>query len=137
MTNTYFTSDLHFCHDREFIWGTRGFNSCDEMNNTIIERWNNVVTDNDTVYILGDLMLGDSDKGVDCINNLKGTIVLLRGNHDTDERIRKLLSRRCSKEKDIYGFDYAKQINFFSYNLFLTHYPCFTGSLEVDNPQKH
>ena len=62
MSNIFFTSDLHFCHDREFIWGSRGFSSCDEMNNTIIERWNNTVTDYDIVYVLGDLMLGDINK---------------------------------------------------------------------------
>ena len=28
----YVTSDLHFGHDREFIWKARGYNSVDEMN---------------------------------------------------------------------------------------------------------
>ena len=28
----YITSDLHFCHDRGFIYGPRGFKSVHEMN---------------------------------------------------------------------------------------------------------
>lgn len=32
----YFTSDLHLNHDKEFIYKNRGFNSINEMNNTII-----------------------------------------------------------------------------------------------------
>ena len=33
----WLTSDLHFGHDREFVWGARGFNSVQEMNEKIIE----------------------------------------------------------------------------------------------------
>lgn len=33
----YFTADLHFGHNKEFIYKKRGFNSVDEMNNKIIE----------------------------------------------------------------------------------------------------
>lgn len=36
----------------------------------------------------------------------------------------------------MFWFDYAKQFKAFGYNLFLTHYPCLTGSLEVDDPKK-
>ena len=35
----YFSSDLHFLHDRAFIWGARGFESVDEMNEEIIKRF--------------------------------------------------------------------------------------------------
>ena len=28
----WLTSDLHLCHDKEFIWGPRGFKNVDEMN---------------------------------------------------------------------------------------------------------
>lgn len=54
----FLTSDLHFLHDREFIWKARGFNSVDEMNEETIRRFNEVVNPEDTVYILGDIALG-------------------------------------------------------------------------------
>ena len=39
MEKIWITSDLHFGHDREFIWKARGFNSIEEMNETIIQKW--------------------------------------------------------------------------------------------------
>ena len=53
----YFTSDLHFYHDKDFIWQARGFKSIDEMNAEIVRRWNKIITADDYVYILGDLTL--------------------------------------------------------------------------------
>ena len=58
MGNIFLTSDLHFGHNKEFIYKVRGFNSIEEMNEAIIERWNSVVNNDDDVYVLGDLMLG-------------------------------------------------------------------------------
>lgn len=55
----YLTSDLHFCHDKDFIYGARGFDSVDDMNAAIIENWNALINDDDEVYVLGDLMLKD------------------------------------------------------------------------------
>ena len=55
----YVTSDLHFGHDREFIWKARGYNSVDEMNEDYVHKWNITVDNDDDVYVLGDLMLGD------------------------------------------------------------------------------
>ena len=60
MSQIYFTSDLHLCHDRGFIYEPRGFNSIEEMNNAIVENWNSIVTNEDNVFILGDLMLNDT-----------------------------------------------------------------------------
>ena len=59
----YFTSDLHFGHNREFIWGPRGFKSSWEHDETIVKNWNSLITEEDDVYILGDLMLGDNAAG--------------------------------------------------------------------------
>lgn len=83
----YLTSDLHFNHEKEFIWKARGFSSVEEMNKEIIKRWNNVVNPEDEVYIAGDLMLGDTDKGIALVNKLNGFKRIIIGNHDTDNRI--------------------------------------------------
>ena len=61
MNKIYLTSDLHLGHDREFIWKARGFNSIQQMNETIVETWNRTVDDDDDIYILGDVMLGSPD----------------------------------------------------------------------------
>lgn len=58
------------------------------MNNTIVENWNSVVNDNDTVYHLGDIALINSKKEdlkrvLEILKKLKGQIVFLKGNHDS------------------------------------------------------
>ena len=47
----YVTSDLHFGHDREFIWKARGYNSVDEMNEDYVHKWNITVDNDDDVYV--------------------------------------------------------------------------------------
>lgn len=49
----FFTSGLWF--DNNSVATRRHFKDSDEMNRCIIGRWNSVVTDKDTVYILGDI----------------------------------------------------------------------------------
>ena len=66
-------------HDKEFIWGARGFNSVDEMNIEIVKRWNSVVAPEDTVYHLGDVAMGGLEN-LEWVNNLNGTIHFIRGN---------------------------------------------------------
>ena len=82
----FLTSDTHFGHDREFLWGPRGFKSSREHDEAVIANWNSVVGPEDTVYVLGDLMLGNNEYGKSCIERLNGNICLIRGNHDTDRR---------------------------------------------------
>ena len=46
----YLTSDLHFGHDREFIWKVRGYDSVEHMNTRQVEKWNAIVDDDDDVF---------------------------------------------------------------------------------------
>lgn len=59
----YFISDLHWGHDRDFIWGSKGrsYKNVTEMNDDILSVWNSTITDNDIVFNLGDMVFGDSD----------------------------------------------------------------------------
>ena len=66
----YFTSDLHFCHSRSFIYEPRGFSSVYEMNNTIVKNFNEVISWTDDLYILGDLMLNDNIEGMKLVRRL-------------------------------------------------------------------
>lgn len=57
--NVYFTSDTHFGHNKEFLYGKRGFKNVMEHDGAIIERWNRVVGKGDTVIHCGDVMFGE------------------------------------------------------------------------------
>lgn len=78
----YFISDTHFNHSNIIKYTKRPFKDCFEMNNTIINNWNNIVKVNDTVYHLGDFALASDEELKELFSKLNGTIFLIRGNHD-------------------------------------------------------
>lgn len=127
MGKVWFTSDLHFGHDREFIWGPRGFKNVNEMNETIIKNWNEVVSPEDNVYVLGDLMLGDNEVGRKLLCELKGTIHVVFGNHDT--LLRKEIYRGLY---NVIERGYATQIEIDGWHFYLSHYPTMTCNLEKE-----
>jgi len=79
---TYFTSDTHFDHKNVIQYCNRPFLSVDEMNIVMVEKWNSVVTNKDTVYHLGDFTLGDIRHFTKWISQLNGNIKILPGSHD-------------------------------------------------------
>lgn len=125
----YFTSDLHFNHNKSFLYASRGFDSVEDMNTAIISNWNRVVDADDVVYVLGDLMLGDLNKGLECMRALNGKIVVVRGNHDTDSRIE---AYRTQLDNVIEVCD-AKYLKYGKYHFYLTHFPCLTSNLEKES----
>ena len=125
MSNIWFTSDLHFGHDREFIYKPRGFENIYDMNEAIISNWNSVVNPEDEVYLLGDVMLGDNEIGMKLLKNLKGHIHIIRGNHDTVAR----MNLYCNSYNVIDVKD-AQYLKIGKQSIFLCHYPTFTSNLE-------
>ena len=127
MSRIWFTSDLHFGHNREFIYGPRGFQTVWDMDRTIVENWNRMVEPEDDVYVLGDLMLGDNEYGRSMIIQLKGNIHIILGNHDTEAR------QEIYKElPNVVEVCYATQIKIEGWNFYLSHYPAMTCNLEKE-----
>ena len=52
------------------------------MNETIINNWNSIVTNDDIVYHVGDFCLSSDDEIKNIFKKLNGNIILIRGNHD-------------------------------------------------------
>ena len=75
----YLTSDLHFNHKNVIKYNNRPFENIDEMNSTLIDNWNSVVRNKDTVYCLGDFAFGDP---IPIVKKLNGKIFFLIGDHD-------------------------------------------------------
>ena len=131
MGKIFVTSDLHFGHDREFVWGARGFKSIEEHDSEIIKRWNEVVTAEDDVYILGDLMLGDNAHGIHCLSQLNGKLHILTGNHCTSARQK--LYHTLENMVEFCGC--ATTIKYKKKQLYLSHYPTITSNMEADPHQ--
>jgi calcineurin-like phosphoesterase family protein len=80
--NTFFTSDLHIGHTNIIEFSNRPFLSVEEMNLGLLNRWNEVVSDQDTVIIVGDLAMGKLDESLAYVEFLNGHKHLVPGNHD-------------------------------------------------------
>lgn len=94
MSNIWFTSDTHFNHVNILRFTDRksgelirsGFDDVNDMNETMIDRWNEVVRPGDKVYHLGDVIFGSKESRQTWMdihwNRLMGSKRLIVGNHD-------------------------------------------------------
>jgi len=125
------TSDWHFNHDREFIWKPRGFESIQDMNIALVERHNTLVSPDDEVYVLGDLMLGGAESmrsGLEWIRQMHGHLHIVLGNHDTEKRIQAYLN--LDNVEDVSNVDTLK---YKKHHFYMSHYPTLTGNLEKES----
>jgi len=125
----WLTSDLHLFHNQEFVYKSRGFDTVEAMNAAIEANWNEMVQDDDIVYILGDLMVGgksaSNEAGMQIVRRLKGEKHIVLGNHDTDARV--ALYRNEPSIKDV---QYATLFRYGGYRFYLSHYPSITTNLQ-------
>lgn len=82
----FLTSDHHFFHANIIKYCSRPFKSVEEMNEVMIQRWNNVVGKDDLVIHLGDFALTNGKNIQATRERLNGTILLLKGSHDSSLR---------------------------------------------------
>ena len=82
----YYISDLHLNCQNKYEGRTL------EHDKILKENWNKVVTNGDTVYILGDIGKEGGNKDMEylceIISTLKGKKVLIQGNHEKLKDIR-------------------------------------------------
>jgi len=82
MTKRFIISDTHFYHEKMIKYEARPFASVEEMNKTMINNWNKVVSKRDIVYHLGDFSFSNFEMIKKIFDQLKGRIILIAGNHD-------------------------------------------------------
>ena len=82
MSETWFIGDTHFGHANILTYEkeARAFDSVEEMNETIVQRWNKVVGKYDHVWHLGDFAFGKQN--IQIAGRLNGQKRLILGNHD-------------------------------------------------------
>ena len=123
----WFTSDLHFGHNKEFLYKPRGFNSITEHDEAIISNFNSVVSNDDVLVILGDVMLGDNSYGIKCLNRLNGHKFIIRG--DTDKRWAEYAESSNALLLDLVLVEKIR-----GYLCYLSHYPTATSNFDADKP---
>ena len=87
MPATFLVSDTHFGHAgvcrfmrEDGVTKLRPWDDPHEMDEAMIQRWNDVVRPSDKVYHLGDVVI--NRKALSTLARLNGDKVLIRGNHD-------------------------------------------------------
>lgn len=123
----FYISDLHFGHSNIIKFDKRPFFSVKEMDETLINNWNSVVTNEDTVMILGDFCWGLEDEWIKILDQLNGKKQLIRGNHDI-KNMSKLLRSKFQDVKDY------KEIKDNGKRVLLSHYPMpfYRGDYNTD-----
>ena len=122
MSNIWITSDLHFGHDKPFIWEDRGYSSVEEMNKEQLRKFNEKVQPEDDVYICGDLMLG-GESGKSWLSQLNGKLHIVLGNHDTEAKA--AFYRTLPQVVEVV---YATMIKANGRHWYLSHYPTMTAN---------
>lgn len=126
----YFTSDLHFGHANIIHLCNRPFADVDEMDRMLIERWNRKVGEEDTVYLVGDIVW-DKRKVPYYMEQLRGRKILISsGNHDAGWA-----------NKDAYAPYFESRIpyletKFCGHPVTLCHYPLLEWKDSREEPPK-
>ena len=80
----FFIADTHFGDGNIIVYENRPFGNTEEMDRVIMENWNNTVSENDMVFVVGDFSFHDTEKTSEICHSLNGEKFLVMGNHDTE-----------------------------------------------------
>jgi len=84
--NFFFTADLHFGHKGILKHTDRPWKSCEEMDQALIDNWNNIVPPKKSfIYVIGDFAWKDHEK---YLQRLNGHITLITGSHDRMSKVK-------------------------------------------------
>ena len=123
----FFTSDLHLGHVNIMKYGrSHFFRDLDHMREGITHNWNDMVSPQDTVYVLGDVVMGPRADNLPHLARLNGRKIMVLGNHD--------YPHPCNPEKvrgkwtDVYAQYFESmhtqlEIEIAEQNVLLSHFP--------------
>lgn len=117
----FYVADTHFSY--EPLVESRGFDSAARMDEVLIENWNAAVSDEDTVYLVGDIGYNGGFVPCDILARLKGRKHLIRGNHDTCYEDAQLLYRYFESVTDFLEIEDGEC------HILLSHYPLLYNKL--------
>lgn len=121
MPSVFLTADPHFGHSgvcrflRDDGSKLRPYHSAEEMDEDMVQRWNDTVRPTDKVYVLGDVVINRKALGI--MRRLNGDKVLIKGNHDIFK-----LEDYTAHFRDIRGYHVMN-------GLILSHIPIHEESL--------
>ena len=129
----YFISDTHFFHENVIRFDKRPFFSVEEMNAKMRDWWNNIVSEKDRVYILGDFIWlpPSNPEYIKFTKSLNGKKVLIKGNHDNVEKFSSEL-KNCFED-----IQNRKEIKLNKKRIIMDHYPLMMYRHDTDSNVFH
>lgn len=119
---TYFIADMHYNHNNIIEYEQRPYENKEEMKTAMIHSWNSVVTNEDTVVVVGDFVFGSKGVWTSILSELKGSIILVKGNHDHTKAV-DLLKDDYFKEYHNLGYIFKDEGIMYH----VSHYPLMLG----------
>lgn len=80
----YYISDMHWGEESVIEYDKRPFSNADECYRIMKERWNQIVTEDDHVYVVGDCIYEDEKNISQYLDGLNGHLHLIIGNNDVN-----------------------------------------------------
>lgn len=127
-------SDNHFQNENIIRYCGRPFEDAAHAQEVMINNWNLVVQPEDTVVVCGDFIMGSPDGIPDILNRLNGSIILVRGNHDTDRKIERFQSEFSDKIIEVCD---TKYITYRGYYWVFCHFPLVNAEFGMMVSARH
>jgi calcineurin-like phosphoesterase family protein len=138
---TYFSSDWHLGHKRILELCDRPFKDTIDMDDTIIQRCNDVVTEADTLILLGDIAMGTYANSLIKLRRIRAQRILwIPGNHDrfskayANSEARRLEARNTLTMMGLFPQEDRKpsqwHMRVFGRKIAMSHYPYVGDSRE-------
>lgn len=109
-----YIADLHFGHQNIIRLNHRPFADADDMDGAMVSLWNNRVSKDDHVYVVGDFAFRNGKAPQEYLKRLKGHKHLIIGNHD----------RQQTFDRNYFeSIDQIKRIKDGDREIVLCHYP--------------
>lgn len=85
----WFTADTHLGHSAIIRYANRPFDNIEQMNKTILKNHNKLISQDDTVFFLGDFQFGSKDYA----SYFNGKWIFIQGNHDNSKGRKAIIQR--------------------------------------------
>ncbi len=86
MSKIWFSADQHWCHKNAIQLCNRPYSDVEEMNESMVLKWNERVAPEDTIWCLGDFCW-NKQRAQSFFDRLNGEKHLIIGNHDPRETL--------------------------------------------------
>ena len=112
----WFTSDTHYFSNNVISYCYRPYNNVFDMNESMVNNYNNLVSDTDIVYILGDFCW--EGRYEEMLKRLKGRKHIILGNHDNEKKL-----KECMYKGLVESVSETEFIKIDDDLVWLSHYP--------------